>query len=213
MRLIRLITVLHVASAVVLAQYVIQTVAGGGPNNVPAVQASLSYPWGVATDSSGNVFLSAGGRIFRVNASGTLTVFAGSGLNGFAGDGGAATGASFSGPKGLAVDNQGNLYVADEANNRIRKVSATTGIVTTVAGDGTGMFRGDGGPAINAGLFLPTSIAVDGSGNIYIADVQNVCVRKVTVATGIISTVAGNGAPGFSGDGGPATNAGFASLQ
>ena len=105
----------------------------------------------------------------------------------------------------MAVDGSGNLYIADIDNNRIRKVSAT-GIITTVAGNGTVGYSGDGGPATSAQLNVPFGVAVDASGNLYIADAYNHRIRKVS-ATGIITTVAGNGSGGYSGDGGPATSA------
>ncbi len=203
---------LALAGNFVYAQLIIRTVAGGGPNNIPALQTGLSYPWGIALDLNGNLFVSSGVRVFKVSPSGLLTVYAGNGVNGFGGDGGQATGASLSNPHGLAVDKQSNLYIADQANNRVRMVSAATGIITTVAGDGTGRFTGDGQPATNASLYLPDSIAIDATGNLYIGDTQNFRVRKVTVATGTILTVVGNGGAGYSGDGGLAVNAGFASL-
>jgi hypothetical protein len=154
---IRLLWLLALACDFVRGQLIIQTVAGGGPNNIPALQTGSSYPWGVALDSHSNLFVSSGVRVFRVNPSGLLTVYAGSGFNGFGGDGGPATGASLSNPRGLAVDGQGNLYIADQANDRVRKVSETTGISTTVAGVGFGGFNGDNQPARNASLNLPDS--------------------------------------------------------
>jgi hypothetical protein len=137
----------------------------------------------------------------------TITTVAGTGTQGFSGDGGPATNAQLCVARGVAVDGSGNLFIADPANNRIRKVSAATGIITTVAGTGTSGFSGDGGLATSALLAAPLSVAVDGSGNLYIADYFNLRIRKVSAATGIITTVAGTGMYGFSGDGGPATSA------
>ncbi len=123
------------------------------------------------------------------------------------GDGGPATGASLT-PVGTAVDNQGNVFVADQVNNRVRRIDAATGIITTVAGNGTAGDTGDGGPAEEASLNLPADVDVDDAGNVFIADQNNHKIRRVDAVTGIIKTIAGNGTPGFSGDGqGPATQA------
>ena len=181
---------------------------GSSGDGGPATSASLFTPLALAADSSGNVYIadSINNRVRKVSLSGTITTFAGNGSTGFSGDGGPATSAAVWTPSGLAVDAAGNVYIADAANNRIRKVD-TSGKITTVAGGAllTG-FSGDGGPAVGAGLFLPGGVAVDGSGNIFIADIGNDRIRKVD-SSGKISTVAGNGAKGFSGDGGPATAA------
>jgi hypothetical protein len=143
--------------------------------------------------------------IRRIDLSGTVTTLAGNGLIGYAGDGGPALNASFNAAAGLAVDSTGNVYVADTSNHRIRKVTPQ-GIVTTVAGTGSGFFAGDGGQATQASLNLPGGVSVDANNNLYIADTQNNRIRKVTSA-GVITTVAGNGQPGYSGDGGPALSA------
>src|SRR5438445_557628 len=137
----------------------------------------------------------------------SINTVAGNGFSGFAGDGGAATSASLNFPEGAALDTRGNLYIADYDNHRIRKVAAATGIITTVAGNGSPGFAGDGGAATSASLFRPTGVALDASGNLYVADQDNYRVRKVAAATGIITTVAGNGSPTFAGDGGAATSA------
>jgi len=110
----------------------------------------------------------------------------------------------------VAVDGAGNLFIADAGNARIRKVAAGTGIISTVAGNGSGGFSGDGGPATSASLPDPAGVAVDASGNLFISELGNRRIRKVDAGTGIISTVAGNGLFGFSGDGGPATSASLA---
>ncbi len=190
----------------------ITTVAGNGTagfsgDNGPATSASLSNPYGVAVDSSGNLYIadSSNQRIRKVAAGGTITTVAGSGTQGFGGDNGPATSASFSNPFGVAVDSSGNLYIADYTNQRIRKVSVG-GTITTVAGNGAGGFSGDNGPATSASLHSPYGVGVDSSGNLYIADLNNSRIRKVS-AGGTITTVAGNGFSGSSGDNGPATSA------
>src|SRR5205814_404809 len=119
--------------------------------------------------------------------------------------GGPATSAQLSYPYGLAIDSGGNLFIADSANDRVRKVTPG-GVISTVAGNGTEGFSGDGGPATSAQMNLPYGVAVDAAANLFIADSNNNRVRKIT-AGGVISTVAGNGTSGFSGDGGPATSA------
>ena len=188
-------------------QYVISTVAGGAvaPTPQPATSASV-YPMYVAADSSGNFYF-AGNTVpcvFKVDKNGVLSVIAGGVHPGFSGDGGPAVNAQLSSVSGLATDAAGNLYIADFY--RVRKISAS-GVITTVAGIGytTPTFSGDGGPAVNAAT-IPQGLALDGAGNLYIADNINNRIRKVT-ANGIIQTIAGNGKQGYSGDGGPATQA------
>jgi hypothetical protein len=131
----------------------------------------------------------------------TIVTVAGNGTGGFLGDGGAAVTAELKSPSGIALDGLGNLFVADASNNRVRRVDAATGTITTVAGGGT-TGLGDGGPATLAQLGYPEGVALDGSGNLYIADSGNGRIRVVDAATGTISTLAGNGISGFSGDGG-----------
>jgi len=138
---------------------------------------------------------------------GLISTVAGNGTAGFSGDGGPATSASLNDPAGVAVDSLGNLFISDWANERVRKVDANTGFISTVAGNGTEGFSGDGGPATSASLNDPTGVAVDSLGNLYIGEQDNERVRKVDANTGLISTVAGDGTKGFSGDGGPATSA------
>jgi sugar lactone lactonase YvrE len=170
----------------------------------------LFYPYGVAVDAFGNLFIAdtTNQRIQKVSASGIITTVAGNGTAAFSGDGGLATAAQLNNPGGAAVDGSGNLFIADSSNNRIRKVSAS-GIITTVAGNGTAGFGGDGGLAMAAQLNNPEGVVVDGPGNLFIADTENSRIRKVS-ASGIITTVAGSGVPGeahFEGDGGLATAA------
>jgi len=195
---------------------IITTVAGNGTSGFsgdggPATSAQLSYPSGIALDAARNLFIGDSGnhRVRKVTPAGITTTVAGNGTDGFSGDGGPATSAQLSFPDGIAVDTGGNLLIADSGNNRIRKVTPA-GIISTVVGDGTSGFRGDGGPATSAQLDNPEDLALDAAGNLFIADTYNTRIRKVT-PTGMITTVAGNG-QGFSGDGGPATSAGLVPL-
>ncbi|HEY6340164.1 MAG TPA: NHL repeat-containing protein [Bryobacteraceae bacterium] len=212
---------------------IITTIAGSGPSGPPLGQVSegdggpataafINSPTGVAVDQLGNLYIAEpeSNRIRKVSITGIITTVVGSGactlfedLNlGLSGDGGPAATAQVACPWGVAVDGAGNLYFADNMNNRVRKITPE-GIITTVAGSGSlksvGGFSGDGGPATAASLWGPSAVAVDTSGNIYIADTGNERIRKVTPA-GIITTVAGGGPSlpgGFGGDGGPATSA------
>jgi sugar lactone lactonase YvrE len=161
----------------------------------------------VAVDAAGNLFIADQGnsRIRAVSASGVITTVAGNGVGGYSGDGGPATSARLNGPSGVAVDAAGNLFIADTYNLRIREVSVS-GVITTVAGNGTQGYSGDGGPATSAQLNRPFRVAVDAAGDLFIADTYNQRVREVSVS-GVITTVAGNGTQGYSGDGGPATSA------
>src|SRR5215475_7673317 len=145
--------------------------------------------------------------IYRVSAHGTVSLVAGDGSYGYNGDGGPAIEAKLYGPDDLAVDSYGNLYIADTWNNRIRKITPD-GRITTVAGTGVAGYSGDGGPATAAQLSFPSGIALDAAGNLYISDMRNNRIRRVSPA-GLISTVAGNGTNGFGGDGGSATEAQF----
>ncbi|PWT76932.1 MAG: hypothetical protein C5B59_05365 [Bacteroidetes bacterium] len=189
---------------------IITTVAGSAVygysgDGGPATMAALLVPSGVAADKNNNLYIADddNNRIRKVDAiTGIITTVAGNGSYGFAGDGGPAISASLKGPTGIAIDAAGNLYVADYNNNRIRKVDVATGIITTIAGNGSSGFGGDGGPAVSANIWLPTGVAVDRSNNVYIADYGNHRVRKVDAQSGVITTVAGNGIAGFSGDGG-----------
>jgi len=140
-------------------------------------------------------------------SSGDIATVAGDGNPGYYGDGGQATSAYLYYPHGVAVDASGNIYIADTNNYVIRKVTASTGDISTVAGNGTSGYSGDGAAATSAELGTPRGLALDSSGNIYIGDTFYNVVRKVTVSTGYISTVAGNGSSGYTGDGGLATSA------
>jgi sugar lactone lactonase YvrE len=186
----------------------ITTFAGGGPGiNGPsgrATDAFLNNPTGVAVDGQGNVYIADSYRVYQVTPGGTLTLFAGTGGNGFSGDGGPATAAEVQ-PYGLAVDRQGNLYIADNGNRRVRKVNPA-GTITTIAGNGTSGNAGDGGLATKAQLHNPLGVALDQHGNLYIVDQFGGRVRKVNPA-GTITTIAGNGGVDTGGDGGPATKA------
>ena len=172
-----------------------------------AVTQTIGVPQGISADGSGGFYVASSSqdRVYHVTSNGTLTVIAGNGLSGFGGDGGPAPSAQLNYIHCIAVDNSGNLYIADTNNNRIRKVTAA-GIITTVAGNGAWGSRGDGGAATSAQLAAPRGVAIDQAGNIFIADSGNDVIRVVT-PDGIINTVAGNGTRGFSGDNGPAMSA------
>jgi len=182
-------------------------IAGNSGDNGPATNAKLFSPIGVAADGSGNIYVGdfVNYTVRKINAAGIITTVAGTGITGFNGDGIAATTAQLGYIWGIATDGSGNLYICDGSNNRVRKVN-TSGIISTIAGTGTPGYTGDGAPAISATLNQPINVSVSSSGEIYIADFQNNCVRKINTS-GIISTITGTGISGFSGDGGPATAA------
>ncbi len=195
---------------------VITTIAGNGTfgdsgDNGPATAAAISGPAGIAVDAAGDVFLTDPfhGLVRKVSPSGVITTVAGGGEPGVLGDGGPATDATLTDPEGIAVDAFGDLFIADFGASRIREVN-NVGIITTVAGSGIAGYAGDGGPAAagSAQLNLPSGVAVDAAGNLFIADTFNRVIRGVA-PDGAISTVAGNGAPIYFGDGGPALDASF----
>ncbi len=169
-----------------------------------ATAAQLRDPSGVAVDSAGNLYIadSVNNRIRKVSTSGLITTVAGTGIGGFSGDGGPATAAQLSAPRGVAVDSAGNLYIADSENFRIRKVRSS-GIITTVAGNGTSGYSGDGGAATAAQLNQPSGVVRDSAGNLFIVDSGNHSIRKMS-PDGTITTMAGSGFGGYSGDGGAA---------
>ncbi len=182
----------------------------GGPASSATVYIAGNHN-GLAVDKDGNLFIADDGhhRIRKVDRNGIITTVAGTGAQGFSGDGGPATRAQLFRPSGVAVDTAGNLYIADTNNRRIRKVDST-GTITTLAGTGEFGNSGDGTAANQATMEAPVDVTVDVQGNVYFADQDAATVRKVSSA-GIVSRVAGNGTFGFSGDGGPAVNAAFAS--
>ena len=178
-----------------------------GSGIITTIAWELRYPEGVAVDYTGNLYIADtwNHRIRRVDASGTITTVAGTGEEGYRGNGGAAVEAKLKVPTGVAVDSSGNLYIADSGNGRVRRVD-TSGIITSFAGTGEWGHGGDGGPAVEAQLARPTGVAVDNTGNLYIADRGNDRVRRVN-ASGTITTIAGTGEPAYGGDGGPAVAA------
>lgn len=160
-------------------------------DGAPALEAPLGLPAYLAVDPAGNIYFSDRARhsVYRVDPAGTLTIVAGTGTYGFSGDGGPATAAQLDDPSGIAIGPDGSLYISDTNNQRIRRV-APGGTISTVAGTGTGGFSGDGGQAVNAALNGPAALAIDASGNLYIADQGNGRIRMIST-TGIITTVAG----------------------
>jgi uncharacterized protein (TIGR03437 family) len=190
---------------------VIGTFAGTGTpgfsgDGGAATAASLNAPFGVAVDAAGNVYIAefSNSRIRKVDTKGVITTVAGNGVSGYGGDGGPATGAQLNGPQSVAVDAAGNIYIADTANNRVRHVTPG-GAIGTIGGNGIAGFAADGLQAVSTQVGNPTGVAVDTFGNVYVAD-GNARVRKI-YPSGIISTIAGTGVRGYSGDGGVGTSA------
>lgn len=181
--------------------------AGSTGDGGPATSAALNSPQAIAVDSAGDIFIADSGnnRVRRVDLSGTITTFAGSGQPGFGGDHGQATQARLNGPTGVAIGFGGVILIADSGNNRVRVVAAS-GTIDTFAGTGDGGYAGDGGPATSAVLNGPHCLAVDSIDNLFVADTLNDRVRRIAV-DGTISTFAGTGNQSYSGDNGPATDA------
>jgi hypothetical protein len=191
----------------------IHTIAGTGipgfsGDGGPASAAQFYNPYNVVVDQIGNLFIADqyNHRIRKIDTAGIITTVAGNGTPAWSGDGGQATNASLSYPNYVHIDALDRLYITDNGNHIIRRVD-TNGVITTVAGNGTGGFSGDGGPATNAQLKYPTGASVDHYGNLIIADAFNYRIRKVDAVTHHISTIAGTGVSGSTGDGGPATAA------
>jgi len=213
--MIRFLTIFNLLLAIpAFSQiYTVQTFAGGGlPQNIQGAAADLSGVGvvignvsAVASDGAGNVYiaLAVSSIVLKLDSNGLLTLVAGNGIAGFSGDGGPATSAELNTPTGIAVDALGSLYIADSANQRVRKVSG--GIISTVAGNGTAGYNGDNIAGTSAWLLTPASVAVDADGNLYIVDKGNQRIREVS--NGTIRTIAGTGTSGFSGDNGLATAA------
>jgi WD40 repeat protein len=188
-----------------------------GDNYEPADDARLNMPKGAVLDDVGNLYFvdQKNERVRVLTPAFTIATIAGNGTKGFAGDDGPATDANFAFPLSaqpepggaIALGPDGNLYVADTENNRIRRIALATGLITTVVGDGTAAYAGDGGPATAASLNLPRDLEFDTDGAMIIADTDNHVIRRVDPTTGIIETVAGNGTSGFSGDGASALDA------
>ena len=192
---------------------IITTFAGTGTSGStgdggPATGAELNAPWGVRVDASGDVYIAdyQANVVREVSPAGIITTVAGTGTAGDQGDGGPAVDADLDNPAGLAVDVAGDLYIVDEGNDVVRKVDPS-GTITTVAGDGSSTHSGDGGPATAAGLADPYGVAADAFGNLFISEYDGATVREVDGTTGTITTIAGTGTPGYSGDNGPATAA------
>jgi uncharacterized protein (TIGR03437 family) len=183
-------------------------IAGFSGDGGAAAGAQLNTPLGIALDGTGSLYVAdcQNQRVRRISAGGSIATVAGNGVEGFAGDGGPATQAQLSCPHGVAVDSAGNLFIGDTENSRVRKVGPD-GVISTIAGTGAQGLLGDGGPAVQAQLYSPTSLALDASGNLFIADTGHSLIRKVT-RDGVISTVAGEPPPrtyADPGDGRPST--------
>jgi hypothetical protein len=183
-----------------------KTVPPAMTNGVPATSGALCAPTGVAADGHGDFFVSDSGHniVYIVTPSGAISPYAGTGKCGFSGDGGKGTHAQVCGPTGLALDSSQDLFIADTGNSRVREVTEN-GNITTIAGNGKFGYSGDGASATKAALNVPTGVGVSSTGDVFISDTFNNRIRKVS--GGIITTYAGNGTRGFSGDGGPAVDA------
>ena len=179
-------------------------------SEAPNINASLGGPFNVVFDKIGNLYISVNGdsKVSKVDFStGKISTVAGTGVAGFSGDGMEAKEAQLSNPTGLALDGKGNLFISDSGNERIRKVDLTTGIISTVAGTGVTGFSGDGIEATKTELSNPLGLAFNNEGDLFVVDRGNNRVRKINISTGIITTIAGTGEEGYSGDGDLARNA------
>ena len=192
---------------------IIITVAGTGPSGyngdgIPATTAQLSHPSGIFVDSVGNLYINDdfNSRIRKVDTFGMITTIGGNGTMGYAGDNNPATSAEFTEIRGITMDDTGNIIVADQGNNRIRKISAATGIITTIAGTGVAGYSGNNGPATAAEINSPAAVTVDTAGNVYFSEAIGNRIRKID-KMGIITDIAGTGVAGFGGDNGTATAA------
>ncbi len=192
---------------------IITTFAGGGTSGIgdggPATSAIIPNPNSGIFDKYGNFYFInciSGNRVRKVDTLGIISTVAGTGIGGYFGDGGQATSAKLNGPISVRIDGEGNIYISDVQNFRIRKVDKASGIITTYVGNGVGGYNGDGIPATSASIYGTSEMAMDKFGNLYIADYYNQRVRKINTL-GIITTYAGTGVAGSLGDGGAATNA------
>jgi hypothetical protein len=198
---------------------VITTFAGNGIMGSPlegasATSTSIGEPDGCAFDTYGNFYFTqvVPDRVFKISPSGSITSIAGTSSTGYNGDGIMATTAKLDIPAGIAIDSANNIFIADGNNNRVRKVDAITGVITTIAGTGSAGFSGDGGPASAAVFNGVADICFDKRGNLYISDIGNHRLRKIN-PFGIVSTFAGTGVGGYTGDGGQATAAQIISIN
>ncbi len=198
-----------VAPSGVITTFAGNGILGSGGDGGPATEANLNEPRSVIADSAGNVYIGdfLNHRVRKVTPDGKISTVAGIGEAGNRGDGDLATKAELNLPLGLALDAQGNLYIAENGNDRVRKVNASDGKISTVAGSGEPGFSGDGGPATQARLYFVSGLAVDRQGNLYISDQGNYRIRKVNASDGKISTIAGTGESGYNGDNIPANTA------
>ena len=204
----------HRVRKIIASTGIISTIAGtgiagnSGDGNL-ATNAEIDYPEGLFIDTMGNIYIAdcSNNNIRKVSPDGIISTVAGIGHMGYSGDGGPATNAQLYCPIKAIVDNNGNIIISDAFNNVLRKVNVSTGIISTIAGNGTAGYSGNGGLAVNALLNGPCGIFIDKQNNIYFAEWGNGTIRKIEDSTGIITTLAGIGTQGFSGDGGPATAA------
>lgn len=203
------ICVLLCATSALFAGETLELVAGGGATATggdggPAIQAKLNGPFSVDFDKSGNMYVAEmyGNRLFKVDPKGVFHIVAGDGTKGDAGDGGPANKAKIAGPHNAAISPDGDIYIADTWNHKVRKIDAKTGIISTVAGTGKKGFSGDGGPALQADFNEVYCIAFNAAfDTLYIVDLQNKRVRALNLKTGVVNTIAGNGVKGTPADG------------